>query len=101
MYFSIVNDDVFMNGIWQDQLLWNVQYSIVFWQEGIYIWVCFYYIGKFYLVFGGKIFQWLSVIFRNGDYLILINQVIFVGWQRISYCRGGIVKVDNSEGCCE
>ena len=35
-HLCAVNDDTFMNGIRQDQLLRNVQYSTAFRQEGIH-----------------------------------------------------------------
>ena len=70
-------------------------------QEGIHTRVRFHHIGKPHLVLGGKILQRLSVTFRNGDHLILTNQATPVGWQRISYRRGGTAKADNSEGRCE
>lgn len=81
-----------MNGIRQDQLLRNVQYSTAFRQEGIHTRVRFHHIGKSHLVLGGKILQRLSVTFRNGDHLILTNRATPVGWQRISYRRGGTAK---------
>ncbi len=91
-HFGAVDDDAFMHGVRQDQLLRNVQHGAALRQVRIDARVGFHHVGEAQLIFRSKIFQRLSVTFFNGHNLVLTYQTATVGWQWISDSRSGLAK---------
>ena len=88
-----------MHGIRQNQLLRDVQDATALRQVSIHPRVGFQHVGKPHLIFRREVFQWLFVIIRNGNDLILTNQTAAIGWQRIGDSRRCIAKAYDGEGC--
>ena len=82
-HFSAVNNNTFMHGIRQDQLLRNVQHGAAFRQEGIHARVGFQHVRQTHLILCRKILQRLGVAFRNSNDLVLANQTATIGRQRV------------------
>lgn len=91
-HFGAVNDDTFMNGIRQDQLLRNIQYGTRFWQIRVNARVCFQHVRQAQLVLCGEILQRLRVTFWYRHHLVFAHQTASVCRQGIRHRRRGLTK---------